>query len=221
MTPRIGADEGDLDEARIADGLDVRARSSAAEHTLHTYLPYPRKTQVNLWLSEGGGFSFHHLFTATPAWLLGTRRHGETLVVAAHASPSRFIATGAVNARMAVFGRSPAVLSRCTFGGYYAYYICVRANDLEIAIDPIEIIASRENTAKYVQGFLAALRSSDIMRIERKDDNKLHVAGLKMVDASYVKAFIEVGAERHGSIKRIKAEIDKYFDVASATATSA
>jgi hypothetical protein len=34
-TPRIGADEGDLDEARIADGLDVRARRSAAEHTLH------------------------------------------------------------------------------------------------------------------------------------------------------------------------------------------
>jgi hypothetical protein len=58
MTPRIGADEGDLDDARIADGLDVRARRSAAEHTLHTYLPYARKTKEICGRQRVAGFRF-------------------------------------------------------------------------------------------------------------------------------------------------------------------
>jgi len=57
-TPRIGADEGDLGEARIADGLDVRVRRSAAEHTLHTYLPYPRKTKEICGSQRVVGFRF-------------------------------------------------------------------------------------------------------------------------------------------------------------------
>ena len=53
MTSWIGADEGDLDEARIADGLDVRARRSAAEHT-------PRASRFAIQDSCGFGDPFNH-----------------------------------------------------------------------------------------------------------------------------------------------------------------
>jgi|SRR5580704_15243205 hypothetical protein len=84
MTPRIGADEGDLDEARIADGLDVRARRSAAEHTLHTYLPPARETKQICAREEVAGSRFTvfspPLDTAAPeASLLSPRGCGETL----------------------------------------------------------------------------------------------------------------------------------------------
>jgi hypothetical protein len=83
-TPLIGADEGDLDEARIADGLDIRARRSAAEHTLHTYLPPARETKQICAREEVAGSRFTvfspPLDTAAPeASLLSPRGCGETL----------------------------------------------------------------------------------------------------------------------------------------------
>jgi hypothetical protein len=81
-TPLIGADEGDLDEARIADGLDIRARRSAAEHTLHTYLPPARETKQICAREEVAGSTVFSppLHTAAPeASLLSPRGCGETL----------------------------------------------------------------------------------------------------------------------------------------------
>jgi hypothetical protein len=118
MTPRIGADEGDLDEARIADGLDVRARRAAAEHTLHTYLPYPRKTKEPCGSQRVAGFRFT-IFSPPALPLRGilyrATRHlpsPRNLVVAAHARPNPFIAAGAVGA-----GSPSRMASKTTFDG--------------------------------------------------------------------------------------------------------
>jgi hypothetical protein len=96
-----------------------------------------------------------------------------------------------------------------TLGGTFAYYLCLESIEKKVAFDATKAIKNIV-TARYVQCFIAALRSSQTFQIEKNEKDEFRVVGTGDIDVENLASVLSIRLPKKSS-EKIKEEIDIYI----------